>query len=465
MRSALPTGVAAAAAALGAANLTVVVEVGQLDALRSPDAWLPLTASLAGWLVARLSPRNVIAWLLLAMAVSSAVFGSAALVVLGDLDVPAIVHSGAAWLSAWVFLPSYLVAFLLVPLLYPDGRLPSRHWRPVLLASSGLVVVESFLLAFGARDTVAMNVENPLRVGPVGVVLGAVEPVVWLSMPVLAVVGVASLAQRGVVARGPDRSRVLALLGTALLGVVVLVTTGVGLVLGLLLPLVVAGAVAQSLHEQLTYQLELVSDQAAALRASRARITQAHDNARRRIERDLHDGAQQGLLALSMGLGRLAHHVEPPVRKGLEDLQQVAQQTLVELRRLASGTYPSALRELGVAAALRDAVGPDVAVRDHLGARAREETETALYFACLEAVTNARKHADASTVTVVLDRADDGGFRFSVTDDGKGLTCATGGSGIDGMADRLGACGGTLTIDSSPDRGTTVTGVAYDAPR
>jgi signal transduction histidine kinase len=221
---------------------------------------------------------------------------------------------------------------------------------------------------------------------------------------------------------------------------------------------------ANGLHRQLTHQLARANDQAVALRASRARLTQAHDNARRRIERDLHDGAQQALLALSVGLQRLATRAGTEARGEAEHLQRLSQQTLTDLRRLASGTYPSALRELGVGAALREAIGPAVPVTDRLDRRPRHETEAALYFACLEAVTNAQKHADAYSIAVALDRTPDGGFRFRVTDDGVGFASASG-SGIDGMSDRLGSRGGTLTLDSIPGRGTVVTGVVYDSPR
>jgi signal transduction histidine kinase len=335
----------------------------------------------------------------------------------------------------------------------------------VLLATVGLVVTESLLLAFGSRESVEATVANPWRLSPVTSLLDVVEPVVWVSMPMLAVLGIASLLHRIVVSPGPERLAPITLAVTAAVGVAVLLGTGTGLVLGTLLPLVVAGGVAQQLHGQLANQLALATAQTAELRASRARVTQAHDNARRRIERDLHDGAQQGLLALSMELGRLAGRVEATERREVERLKEVAQHTLAELRRLAAGTYPSALRELGVGPALREAVGHDVTLREEFGNRPQEETEAALYFACLEAVANARKHADAFTISVVLDRTDDGGYRFTVTDNGTGLQRGSGGTGLDGMADRLGARGGTLTIDSAPGRGTTVTGVAYDAPR
>lgn len=463
MRKSLATVLALGAAILGSLNLVGAIDAELFEALRSPDAWLPLSASLAGWLVIQLAPRNPIGWLLLGSAWSSALFGAAAVILASQPDVPRGLHDLAAWLGAWVFLPSYLIAFLLIPLLFPDGRLPSSHWRPVLLAAVALVVGESILLAFGSRESVD-DATNPWRLAAVTSVLDAVEPLIWISMPVLAVLGAGSLVHRIAARRGADRFAPLALLLTAIVGLIVLLATGHGLVMGLLLPVVIAAVHANGLHRQLSAQLVHANDQAEALRASRARITQAHDNARRRIERDLHDGAQQALLALSVGLQRLATEIHGNSRGEAEHLQRLSQKTLRELRELASGTYPSALRELGVGVALREAIGPTIPVTDNFGQRPRHETEAALYFACLEAVTNARKHADAYSVAVVLDRTVDGGFRFSVTDDGIGFEQATGG-GIDGMADRLGSRGGTLTVDSTPGRGTVVTGVVYDSPR
>ena len=465
MRMIVFTCVAVATAVAGAANLSAAVTMEQHTALRSPDAWLPLTAAFAGWLVARLSPRNLIGWLLLAIAVSSALFGGAALVVLGQPDVPGLVRDAAGWLSAWAYLPSYWISLMLLPLLYPDGRLPSVHWRPVLVATSAAIALETMLLAAGSRETVDGDVANPWRWEPASRLLDAVEPLVWVSMPLLAVLGVAALVQRIVVARAGDRLPLIVFAGTVAVGLVVLLTTRTGLALGLLLPLVIAGTIAHRLHEQLSEQLRLARSQADDLRASRARVTRAFDDARRGIERDLHDGAQQGLLALSVGLGRLLDRVEPQLREEVESLQGLSQETLVDLRRLASGTYPSALRELGVGSALRGAIRPGVTVTDRLARRPQEETEAALYFATLEAVTNARKHAKASAIDVVLDRTADGGYRFRVIDDGVGITTRSRGSGLDGMADRLGARGGVLTVDSAPGAGTTVTGTAYDEPR
>jgi signal transduction histidine kinase len=161
----------------------------------------------------------------------------------------------------------------------------------------------------------------------------------------------------------------------------------------------------------------------------------------------------------------LADRVDPQLREEVRSLQGLSQGTLVGLRRLASGTYPSALRELGVGSALRDALGPGVQVTDRLEHRPREETEAALYFATMEAVTNARKHANASAIDVVIDQTADGAYRFRVTDDGVGISAPARGTGLHGMADRLGARGGTLSVEGNPSRGTRVTGTAYDDPR
>lgn len=452
------------AAALGASNLAGAVDSNLFEALRSPDAWIPLSAALAGWLVVQLAPSNAVGWLLLGSAWSSALFGTAAVVIRGDVDVPAGIRDVAAWLGTWAFLPSYLIAFLLIPLLFPDGRLPSHVWRPVIFAAVALTVVESALLAFGSRTSIDEDVANPWQLSAVSAVLETVEPAIWISMPVLAVLGVASLAHRIAVRRGPHRLAATALAATAAAGLAVLLVTGQGLVLGLLLPVVIAALHANHVHGQLVEQVAFATEQAEALRASRARITQAHDNARRRIERDLHDGAQQALLALSVGLQRLAGRADPEDRGDAEYLLRLSRQTLTDLRKLASGTYPSALRELGVGPALREAVGNRVHVTDGFGERPHQEIEATLYFACLEAITNAQKHANAYTVAVHLDRTAERGFRFRVTDDGIGLVSAVG-NGIDGMADRLGARGGTLGIQSVPGKGTVVTGVVYDAPR
>ncbi len=225
-----------------------------------------------------------------------------------------------------------------------------------------------------------------------------------------------------------------------------------------------------ALTAQLRQQLAHAVEQAAELRSSRARIVTAHDAARRSIERDLHDGAQQGLLAITVEAGRIQRKVaadpEGTLRR-LTELQELARRTLVDLRALAAGTYPSVLRELGLAAALRERIQgaePEVTVNDHLSGRPAPEVESALYFACLEALTNAVKHAGATRVDVTLAEDEPGAFSFTVTDDGTGFDVdgRTDGTGLTGISDRLGVFDGHLELAGRPGEGARVRGVAYD---
>ncbi|MGC5021390.1 sensor histidine kinase [Micromonospora sp. DT47] len=642
------TLLALASGGLGVVNLGAVLGLGQYDVLVSSDLWVPLTASAMGWLVVRHAPGNAVGWLLLGMAISSALFGASAILVMEDVQIPG--QMIGRWLSAWVFLPSYYFAFTLIPLLFPDGRLPGRGWRPVLWAATTLVALESLLLAFGSRESIEPTVANPFVIESVAGLLAVVEPVIWLTMPALVLLGLGSLTHRLFQANGAARAQVLCMLVGAGLGVALWLLTGSGLLIAVLLPTAIAVAVLRyrlydlervlahtltysflavvaglvylavavtvgrllgadlrgqvlgtvvavlavhplrdrfmrwarravygaqhdqlatlaaaaeqigeagspadalprlagllqetfwaehvavvarvsstdrvaataprgartdeahvtrtvlhqgapvgsveiwrdwpltgaesrlldrltrqvgpalhtvALTERLTGALADARDQAEQLRASRQRITQAHDAARRAIERNLHDGAQQGLLALNVGLVRLQPLVDPGARQRITELQALAQRTLVDLRTIASGAYPPALRELGIGAALRDSVaGLDtpVTVSDWMATRPPSGVETAVYFACLEAVTNAVKHARASCVEVDL-RTVDGGCAFVVTDDGAGFdpSAVVDGSGLAGMADRLGACGGSLSVTSSPGQGTIVTGCA-----
>jgi signal transduction histidine kinase len=202
------------------------------------------------------------------------------------------------------------------------------------------------------------------------------------------------------------------------------------------------------------------------LRASRSRIVVAADESRRQIERNLHDGAQQHLVALAVKLGLARQLVESDpaaVATLLEELRTDAQTTLAELRELAHGIYPPLLVDRGLAEALRAAANRSVLPADvdaDVG-RFPPEAEAAVYFCCLEAMQNAGKHAgDGSRVCVTVE-ADDGALRFSVRDDGAGFDTTTGavrGHGFINMADRLGAIGGVLSVDSAPGRGTTIKG-------
>jgi signal transduction histidine kinase len=201
------------------------------------------------------------------------------------------------------------------------------------------------------------------------------------------------------------------------------------------------------------------------LRASRQRIVAAADQARRRIERDLHDGAQQQLVALriSLGLARSAVQAAPEqAGELLEQTEQAASRALEDLRDLARGIYPPLLADLGLRAALeaqaRKAAVP-VTVEAAGLERYPQPTEAALYFSVLEALQNVAKYAHASAARVTL--AQDGpALVFTVEDDGTGFDPATTpmGTGLQGIADRLAALGGTVEITSAPGHGTRVTG-------
>jgi signal transduction histidine kinase len=201
------------------------------------------------------------------------------------------------------------------------------------------------------------------------------------------------------------------------------------------------------------------------LRASRRRIVTTQDERAKTLERNIHDGAQQQLVALAVKL-RLAEGFArtDPERTAsmLSDLQAEANDALENLRDLARGIYPPLLADRGLPAALeaqarKSAVPVDVQARGV--DRYPQEIESAVYFSCLEALQNVAKYADASSASVELGH-EDGHLTFRVTDDGRGFdaTTRTYGTGLQGMADRLDSIGGTLEVTSSPGRGTTIAG-------
>jgi signal transduction histidine kinase len=201
------------------------------------------------------------------------------------------------------------------------------------------------------------------------------------------------------------------------------------------------------------------------LRASRQRLVAAQDEERRKIERNLHDGVQQQLVALNVQAGLLARvgDADPSKVTGMaEQLQTRATEALEDLRDLARGIYPPLLADKGLGAALeaqaRKSVVPVSVETDGVG-RYDQPVEAAVYFCALEALNNVAKYAGASAAQVAI-RHDDGHLEFTVHDDGTGFDpAATGyGTGLQGMADRLDAIGGTLRITSAPGAGTSVSG-------
>jgi signal transduction histidine kinase len=200
------------------------------------------------------------------------------------------------------------------------------------------------------------------------------------------------------------------------------------------------------------------------LRASRQRLVSAQDEERRKLERNLHDGAQQQLVALQVQLRLVEAQVGKDPERELalvQGVQEAAGAALQELRDLARGIYPPLLADQGLVAALRaQAQRSPVPVSidgDGVG-RYEREVEAAVYFCTLEALNNVAKYAQATTVTVEL--RDDGTLRFLVRDDGRGFDPRTAerGTGVQGMIDRVDAIGGTLTVSSEPGHGTSVEG-------
>jgi signal transduction histidine kinase len=201
------------------------------------------------------------------------------------------------------------------------------------------------------------------------------------------------------------------------------------------------------------------------LRASRARIVAAADESRRKVERDLHDGAQQSLVLLNLKLGLLEKRLasDPEAHSAANEIRAELDQALAELRDLAHGIYPQVLTSDGLSAALNHAAAGCAipASLDSSGTgRYQPEVEAAVYFCCLEALQNAAKYAgDSASARIELTQADDE-LRFAVSDDGAGFDplSANGSAGLQNMADRIGALGGELRVESGPGEGTRVVG-------
>jgi signal transduction histidine kinase len=204
------------------------------------------------------------------------------------------------------------------------------------------------------------------------------------------------------------------------------------------------------------------------LRASRTRIVGTAERERVRLERDLHDGAQQRLMAVQVKL-KMAEQEAPPGRlaEQLEEIRMNAVEASEELRALAHGIYPTILRSRGLTDGLRSVArgAPiSVEVQDAGIGRAPEAVEAAIYFCAREAIQNAAKHAGPNArVTVMLARRQ-GALEFTVRDDGVGMTLdgSPEGFGLAGMVDRIQAAGGELEVTSAPGSGTSVHGQIPD---
>jgi signal transduction histidine kinase len=207
----------------------------------------------------------------------------------------------------------------------------------------------------------------------------------------------------------------------------------------------------------ITERLDMIGE----LRASRARIAEAADAERRRVERDLHDGAQQRLLAVAMDLRLATEQLEagePEAKATLAEAARELDRATAELRELARGLHPAILTERGlgpaIAGLVRRAPLP-VDLRVEVDGRPPPATEAAAYFVVSEALTNIARYAEASSATVAIERTD-GALVVEVTDDGRGGARLDGGTGLRGLADRLAVLEGTLQVLSPEGQGTWV---------
>jgi signal transduction histidine kinase len=208
-------------------------------------------------------------------------------------------------------------------------------------------------------------------------------------------------------------------------------------------------------HSRLQAEVQAQLEQ---VRASRARIVEAGDAERRRLERDLHDGAQQRLVTLSLALGMARDRAaaDPELGSLIESASKEAREALTELRELARGIHPAVLTETGLAGAIQALVERSpVATRVTAvpGGRFPGAIEATAYFVVSEALTNVAKHAMAGSASVTICRRP-GRLVVEVSDDGAGGARPAGGSGLRGLADRVASVGGVLRVDSPPGDGT-----------
>jgi signal transduction histidine kinase len=223
-----------------------------------------------------------------------------------------------------------------------------------------------------------------------------------------------------------------------------------------------AGAAALLAHDNV--ELEAAwKESVQKLHRSRARLAAAGLAERQKLERDLHDGAQQRLLALLINLALARELDDAALKQKLGELEAALESAIDELREIAHGIYPSVLADLGIAAALRSAalhVPGTVAVVGTVGRHA-PEIEAAVYYSCLEGLQNALKHAGSSARVWIHLEESEGALSFEVGDDGAGSATPPHGDGhgISNVRDHLAAIGGQVEFRSDPGRGTILAGI------
>lgn len=247
---------------------------------------------------------------------------------------------------------------------------------------------------------------------------------------------------------------------------IAIVVLAMGIVIAVPTALVIS--LATRLHGQLglmllgTSQEEVLTERVEELTESRSAVMRAMHMERKRIERDLHDGAQQQLVALAMDLGRAKEKMDSDpdgAREILDASHERAKRVMVDMRELVRGIHPAVLTDRGLDAAVsavagRSPVPVDVAV--HVHERLPEEVESTAYFVVVEALTNVAKHSGAERARVSIQR-DGNWLRITVTDNGRGGANPNQGTGMRGLQDRILALDGTFAFTSPPGKGTRIT--------
>ncbi|HET8977274.1 MAG TPA: MASE1 domain-containing protein [Solirubrobacteraceae bacterium] len=451
----LPVGVAIAFLYLGGMNLWPGVVAG--DLLVNNYAALPpgtaigqsvgnvLEVVLATMLLRRLCPRSSpiatprgVAGLAVAVGcgtIISAAIGSMASWLGGVIPAHSLLH---VWRTWW--LGDFTGALILVPLALSWASLPPRPWKRLQVVEGGIMIATVVALSTLQLTSVTMMrtllfpalIWAALRFGPRGTTLAITiisGSAIWGTVNNLGPFGIGSISDR-------------------------LLVTQVFIATVSFSGLAIAALVAER---------ERFAD---SLRASRARLVAASDEVQRRLERDLHDGAQQGLLGLRLKLAQAADVIADDPVEGRRLVLTVERQTvevIETVRSIASGVYPPLLHERGLAEALKAAArrAPSpVKVRDTRICRHPETTEFAVYFCCLEALQNVAKHAGPDAETSILVWQEGTTLHFMVRDSGMGFDprTASRGSGLENMRDRIEALGGRLAVRSGPGSGTTVHG-------
>jgi signal transduction histidine kinase len=359
--------------------------------------------------------------------------------------------------------------FLHLVMTFPSGRIGSRADRAIVAAGYLLFTVGAVpaMLFAGPEqlgcDTCPANALLIRRDDDLATVLLALQAVAWGALFIVVLV---RLSGRWRASDALVRIQLTPVYACGLITFLLATAATAGggaaarwsaLVATVLLPFALLGGLLRSHVAQLDEELRARLDE---LKASRQRLVEAGDAERRRLERDLHDGAQSRLVGVALLLTQLQSRVagDPDAAALLGRTQEELRTGLAELRELARGIHPPVLAERGLAPALTALVARapvPVALEADGETRLPAPVETAAYFVVSEALTNVAKYAQATEATVAV-RRENGNVTIEVADDGVGGADAHRGSGLRGLADRVAALDGTLSVQSPPGGGTVV---------